>query len=132
MKRPLSITIISWFLIITSLLSIATTSMTWDDPEVVALMELNTMPLPVQFAMIVIGTLVMLVAGVLMLKGRNAGRMAYVVWTALSMIVGLFTAPALAMLIPGLLFFLVIVFFLFRSAGNAWFSAGQEVVESDS
>lgn len=106
--------------------------MTWNDPEVVALMELNAMPLPAQFAMMVIGTLVMLVAGVLMLKGRNAGRMAYVIWTALSMIVGLFTVPALSMLIPGLLFFVVIVFFLFRSAGNAWFSAGREVAGRDS
>lgn len=130
--RPKSITIISWFLIITSVISIASTAFTYDNPEVVKMMELSAMPITLQYILMVIRMAITISCSVLMLKAKNIGRIVYVGWTIISLIIGLFTSPAKAMMIPGVVFFLIITFFLFRPKANEYFSVNQEVLTNDS
>lgn len=125
-RRPTSITIISWFLIISAVLSFVATALTYNHPDVVRLMELNALPVPVQFAMIAIGSVITLACGVLMLKGRKIGRTAYVAWGVIAMGIGLVSSPAPATMIPSMGFLLVVVVFLFLPKANAYFSPSHE------
>lgn len=124
--RPKSITVISWFLIITSGISIITTILMYDNPEVLKMMELSVMPITVQYIMIAVGTIIAISCSVLMLKAENIGRITYVGWTVMSQLIGFFTSPAKAMMIPGSVLFVIITFFLFRPKANEYFSTNQE------
>lgn len=124
-ERPRSVTIVSWFLIIASLISIVSTTLTLGNPDVVKMMELNAMPLTLQYILMAIGLAITIACGVLMLKGKRLGRTVYVGWTVISLIIGLFTAPAIAALIPGVIFFVVIAFFLFRPKANDYFAGSR-------
>ena len=130
--RPRSTTVISWFLIITGIISLVTTALTYDDPDVVKLMELSPLPIVIQQVLLAIGLLISIVCGALMLKALNIARVAYVVWTGLSLVIGLFTSPAIAMLIPNGVIFMIIVFFLFRPKANEYFTYTKERAFSDS
>lgn len=123
--RPRSITIISWFLIITSALSVVTFAVVYNNPDIVKLMEMNAMPLWLQYTLNVVGVVVSLGCGVLMLKGKSLGRMVYVGWALVSMVVGLLTTPAKLTLVPGLIFMFIVLFFLFRPKANEFFSQHQ-------
>ena len=130
--RPKSITIISWFLIITNLIAIASTALTHDNPEVVKMMELSSIPITLQYVLMAVGILITISSAVLMLKANKIGRVMYVGWTIISLTIGLITSPAKAMMIPGLVFFLIISFFLFRPKANEYFSNDQEDLVCDS
>jgi len=95
-------------------------------------MELSVMPIMMQYIMMVIGIAITITCGVLMLKAKGIGRITYVGWTIISLLIGVFTSPAKAMIIPGVVFFVLITFFLFRSKANDYFSAIQEESLSDS
>lgn len=129
--RPKSITIISWFLIIANLMAIASTVLNYDNPEVVKVMELSSIPTALQYVLMAVGIVITICSAVLMLKGKNVGRIIYVGWTIMSLAVGLFISPAKAMMIPGLVFFLIISFFLFRPRANEYFSSGQKELVCD-
>jgi len=82
--RPKSITFISWFLIITSVISIISTAFTYDTPEMVKIMELSPIPIILQYIMMVVGMTITISCSVLMLKAKSIGRIVYVGWTTLS------------------------------------------------
>jgi len=130
--RPKSIAIISWFLIIVSVLSIIASVFTYDRPEVLKVMELNVLPISIQYTLMVIGTLLTVTCGILMLKGNIMGRKIYISWTVISFILSFFTAPAKTMVIPGLILFAIICFFLFRPKVNEYFSTAKKASNSDS
>ena len=129
---PKSITIISFFLIIINLIAITSTALSYDNPEVIKVMELSSMPLIFQYIFMVLGHLITLLSAVLMLKAKKRGRTMYVGWSIISLIIGLLTAPAKALMIPSLVFFLIVNFFLFRRKANEFFSNGQERLVYDS
>ncbi len=131
-SRPKSITIISWFLIITNLIAIASTALTHDNPEVVKTMELSVMPITLQYILMAVGILITISSATLMLKGKKIGRTMYVGWVIISLTIGLFTSPAKAMMIPSLVLFLIISFFLFRPKAKEYFSIDQEELACDS
>lgn len=131
-NRPISIAIISWFLIVTAFISLVASVWAYGNPDVVKMMEMNVLPVSVQYTLTAVGVVLSILCGVLMLKARQSGRTVYVGWTLLSLAIGLFTAPAKMMLLPGLIFFLIIAFFLFRPKANEYFSQGQEGLPSDS
>ena len=122
---PKSITIISFFLIIINLIAITSTALSYDNPEVIKVMELSSMPLIFQYIFMVLGHLITLLSAVLMLKAKKRGRTMYVGWSIISLIIGLLTAPAKALMIPSLVFFLIVTFFLFRRKANEFFSNAQ-------
>lgn len=122
-KRPLSVSIIARLLIVLGAVSLFMTISFFNSPEVRAALAHNTLPIPVQYAMGIVGLSVMVISGLAMLRGRHWGRVLYITWTLFGTLVGLFTVPQKLTLIPGFVLFLIMIFFLFRPAANAFFRA---------
>jgi hypothetical protein len=125
--RPTSVTVIAWILIVVGCLALITTtfSLSLSNPQVRDLMARSPIPIPVQYVISYAGLAVMIASGVGMLKGQNWARLLYVIWTAVSILLGLATAPVRVMLIPGVILYGVIVFFLFRPKANQYFTESE-------
>ncbi len=123
--RPTSITVISWILIAMGAISLAANTAMINNPKVHELMGKNPIPIPVQHVISYIGLLIMIVSGIAMLKGRNWARYLYVVWSLIGLVIGIVTSPMKAMMIPGLVIFAVIAFFLFRPRATEYFSPAE-------
>jgi hypothetical protein len=125
-KRPTSITVVAWILILMGGISLISTTLTIDtvmnNPAARELMSKSAIPVQVQYAMTYVVLLVMLVAGVAILKGQNWGRWLYVIGTALGFLIGIMTSPLKEAMIPGFVVFVVVTFFLFRPNANKYFS----------
>jgi len=131
--RPTSITVISWILIIMGGISLITSTISLNNPMAKELMSRSIMPISIQYLMIYVGLLIMIVCGIAMLKGQNWARLLYVIWSIIGFVIGIATSPMKAAMIPGIVIFLIAVFFLFRPKANVYF-AGIEVqsgTESD-
>ncbi|MFK7788861.1 MAG: hypothetical protein AB8C95_05115 [Phycisphaeraceae bacterium] len=122
-QRPISIAVISWILIVLGSLSLVTTLAMMGNPAVEKVMDATPLPHSVQYAMSFLGTAVMIGCGIAMLMGMNAGRWVYVGWNILGFVIALATSPAKLMLIPSLVVFLLIAFFLFRPSATEYFLA---------
>jgi hypothetical protein len=122
MKRPTSITVIVWILIVTSGISVITSTVNLNNRMVEELMGKSLLPIPLQYSMLYVGLLITIVAGIAMLKGQNWARFLYVAWTALGFVIGIVTSPVKAAMIPGLVVFAIITVFLFRPKANEYFS----------
>jgi len=125
-KRPTSVTVISWILIVLSAISILSMALTMGDPRVKELMALSPLPYSVQIAIGFIGAAITIIAGIWMLKGQAWARLLYVVWTVIGLVIGIATSPMKLAMLPGLGIFLVFAYFLFRPAANEYF-AGNKV-----
>ena len=122
-SRPTSLTAVCWILIVLGPLAILPLFMgTMHDPHVVELMNKSPFPISVQYALMWLGALVTSGSGVLMLYRQSWARLVYVGWSILGIIIGLTTSPIKMMLLPGIVVFAVIAFFLFRPAANAYFA----------
>jgi len=129
--RPKSVTIISWVLLVMSVISIFSTSLTYNNPEVVEIMSLSTIPITLQYIMITLGLTITIISAIGMLNCKNWARFLYVGWSMIGFIISLLTSPMIAMLIPGIIVFMIITFFLFSSKANIYFNSGK-AVPSDS
>lgn len=119
--RPLSVTIVAWFLIVSGALSAIMTPMHLNDPMFRNMMAGSPLPFEVHIAISAIAALVTLVCGVGVLKGKDWARLVYAAWAVVGLLIGLFAslAPSLALL--GLVMNGVILFFLFRAPANRFF-----------
>ncbi len=124
-QRPKSITVVCWILIIMGAISLVTSIISFNNPITKEIMAKSPIPANIQYAMMFAGLLVMLVSGVAMLKRHNWARLLYVGWSIFGFIIGIATSPMKAAMIPGLIVFLVIVFFLFRPKANEFFKATE-------
>lgn len=127
MKRPLSVSIIGWLLVVLGVISIVTILWSYRqvgaNPRVAALMASSPLSPALQETIGVIGSVVNIAAGILLLKRIEAGRLIYVVWTVLTLLLSLWSSPVKVAIIPGLILFAVVTFFLFRRPVTAWFRA---------
>lgn len=123
--RPTSVTVITWILIVTGVLSLVTVTLTLNNPTTKELMARSPIPIPVQYVMMYVGILVSIISGIAMLKGQNWARFLYVIWGAVGFLVGVTTSPMKLMMLPGFVLFLVVVFFLFRLKANQYFTATE-------
>lgn len=121
-KRPLQVTIVAWFLMVTGAISLITTTMMMGNTMVQELMAKSPLPRGIQYGMAYTGLLVAVTSGYFMLEGRRWARTVYVTWGAIGFITSLITSPMKWALIPGLVVFAVIVTLLFLPDSNAFFS----------
>ena len=126
-KRPTSITVIAWILIAIGCLSTITTMLTINNPEVINMMKKSPMPIPLQYTINFIGLSIMIISGIAMLKGFNWARLLYVTWSILGIIIAFFTSPMKAILLPGLVFLAIVIFFLFRPIANEYFKTSKVI-----
>lgn len=129
MKRPTSVNIIAWFLIIAGFISAAVSYYSFSNPLTQQLMAKSLLPMSVQYVLMYVGVAVSVVAGFAMLKGLSWARVLYVGWTAIGLAIGLVTSPIKVALIPSGVFLAIIAFFLFRRQANVYFT--QPVAAND-
>jgi hypothetical protein len=122
MKRPTSVSVIAWFLIVTSLISLVTSYASLGNPIAQELMAKSLLPMSVQYVMLFAGLAITLAAGFAMLKGLNWGRTVYVAWSALGFVIALATSPIKIAVIPGAVVFAIIAVFLYRPKAATYFS----------
>ena len=125
-ERPTSITVIAWILIVMGGISILSTTMYLNNPIAKEIMEKSPIPANVQYVMMYVGLIITIVSGIAMLKGHNWARFLYVIWSIVGFVIGIATSPMKTTIIPGLIFFLVIAFFLFRPIANNYFAVEKE------
>jgi cytochrome b561 len=105
--------------------SLVTSTTSLNNPIVRELMAKSPIPANIQYALMYAGVLVILVSGVAMLRRHNWARLLYVGWNIVSITFTIATSPMRAAMIPSLIVFLVIVFFLFRPKANEYFKAPE-------
>jgi hypothetical protein len=123
-QRPLSLSIIGWFLIAGSLLGVFGMFVAMKNPIAVRIYAQSPLPISVHIAVGIVGTLITLLSGYGILKGLNWSRFLYIGQSALVFAFTFFTMPVTSVLLLSLLFFAAIVFFLFRPIANGWFGCG--------
>jgi hypothetical protein len=120
-KRPISITIVSWFLILQGIIGIAGILLSKKDQITIDSIE-NTQ-IQFQTVYILIGMLTSILCGIFVLRRKNWARWLYTLWSG----VGIFISPTKIgfslMILPGFFKYLIIVFFLFSHKSNKWFSS---------
>ncbi|MBU0683598.1 MAG: hypothetical protein ABIH85_05950 [Candidatus Omnitrophota bacterium] len=122
-KRPTSITIIAWFLIVIGAISVWTALTFLNNPMVKELMiQQSQMPLSLQYAMMYVSLAVTILSGIGMLKRCGWARILYIVWGICSFLVGFATSPRKMAMIPSVVIFAIIAFFLYRPKATKYFS----------
>ncbi len=124
-KRPTSVTVISWILIVMGGISLITTTAMLNNPMVRSMMRHSIVPLNIQYVMCYLGLLITIVCGAVMLKGGNWARFLYVAWSLIGFVFALITSPVKIAMIPGFVIFLIISFFLFRPKANEFFTPSE-------
>jgi hypothetical protein len=122
-KRPTSITVISWIMIVYCLLILPVFLLTMNKPGLIKIMAKRQAPVPVQQVLIIAEILVSIVSGSFMLRGANWARWLYIGFGGVLLVFNLATSPARLMIIPSLICYAIILFFLLRPAANAYFSS---------
>jgi hypothetical protein len=122
-KRPISLTIIAWVLIILSLLALVGVFTMKSNPAMMKMMDQMHVSILLYQAWTVLGVIIDLVVAYGILKGEPWSRVLYVVWGVIGLIVGFFITPQKAYLVLGLIVLVVISIFLFSEKANDWFSA---------
>ena len=114
-------TIIAWFLIVTSILSSFTLWSSFNNPVAEQIIAQSPLPRSVHMAFAGFSLVLNLVIGVALLKRQNWARYTYVGLGLLGIAMGFFTLPFGAVILLSVIFLAVITFFLFRSPASDWF-----------
>ena len=122
-KRPLSLTIIAWLLIILSLFNLVGVAMMRSNAAMMKAVE--QMHASVAFLQIwgVAGTVVTLLCAYGILRGLPWSRVLYLVWGIVGLVVGFYTSPMKAALVLTLVILVVVCAFLWTNNANDWFQA---------
>jgi hypothetical protein len=124
-ERPKSVTVVSWILIVMGGISLITSTLSLNNPMVHELMSKSPIPISIQYIMMYAGLLITLICGIAMLKRQNWARMLYVGWSIIGFTISITTSPMKALIIPGIIIFLIFAFFLFRPKANEYFKATE-------
>jgi len=122
-KRPLSLTIIAWVLIVFSVLGLLGVFMMGSNPAMTKALADAHMPLLFVQVWGGIGAIVNVVVAYGILKGLPWSRVLYVVFGVIGLVVGAFTSPMKASLVLSLVLLVVIAAFLWTNSANDWFQA---------
>jgi hypothetical protein len=122
--RPLSITIIGWFLVISALSSVPSfiRHATGKSPTKEVATR-SVIPVAIQQPVFYAVTLVHLICGYFLLRGKNWARLLAVAWSFLHLIFSVVVSPTLMTLFFAVPMVLTEAYFLFRRPANEFFAA---------
>lgn len=121
-KRPLAVTIIGWFLIVTSLFTLFSTLSMSSNPMVEEMLAKSPLPASVHQAIGLASGVIALVCGYGILRGFNWARFLYLAAGVVGLLFNLVTVPMITIIVMGIVMLAVIAFFLFRPDASAWFN----------
>jgi len=122
-KRPLSLTIIAWLLIVLAVLGLIGVFTMRTNPEMVKMLEQMHTSIMFQQVWGLIGCIVTLIVAYGIFKAQPWSRVLYVAWGILGLIVGFYTSPMKSFLVVSLIILVVVSVFLFSARANEYFSA---------
>jgi hypothetical protein len=122
-KRPVSLTIIAWVLIVLSLLALVGIFTMRSNAAMMKMMDQVPVSVLTYQGWSVLGVIIDLIVAYGIFKGQPWSRVLYVVWSVIGLIVGFFITPQKAYLVFGLIVLVVISIFLYSEKANDWFSA---------
>ena len=125
MERPTSVTIISWILIVLGALGLLVAALMSNNPDVMEQMAESKLGAGNQQILGIVSSVVSIVSGYGMLQGKNWGRLLYVISTVIGIALNFYAMPMGGMQYAGVAIFVVVLFFLYRPAANAWFNRGS-------
>lgn len=128
-KRPIWITIICWFMMVTGSISIITTTVMLQNPVMQQVMAKSPLPVPLQLGMAYLGLTISVATGFFMLKGKRWARTTYISWALMSFTINLATSPMKWAMFPGLVIFAIIAVLLFLPRSNEFFSSRPAVTD---
>jgi hypothetical protein len=122
-KRPISLTIIAWVLLILTALGIVGIVTIEKNPAMLDMLAKTGTSLNTYRAQGAVGSLVNLAVVYGIFKGQPWSRVLYVAWGILSIALTAILTPMVSALILGVVILLVIGFFLFSLSANEYFAA---------
>jgi len=120
-ERPISLTIIAWFLIVTSALGVLAMLAMQNNPMMEQVYAKSPLPVSAHIVIGVVGAFITIACGYGFLKGLNWSRFLYVGWSLIGFAITFLTMPVTSLIWLSVAFFAIICFFLFRPAANEWF-----------
>jgi uncharacterized membrane protein len=130
-KRPLSLTIIAWLLIVLAVLGLIGVVTMRSNPAMMKTMDQMHTSIMFQQVWGVIGCIVSLLVAYGIFKAQPWSRVLYVVWGVIGLIVGFYTSPMKSYLVFSLVILVVVSIFLFSSRANEYFSARGFMVKRE-
>jgi hypothetical protein len=122
-KRPVSMTVIGWVIIVFSLLGVYGLIMAGSNPMMTKMLGQMHMSLALYQAWAALGIAVSLACAYGILKGLPWSRVLYLVWGIVGLVVGLYISPIKAALVLSLVILVVVCAFLWTNTANDWFQA---------
>lgn len=122
-KRPLSLTIIAWLLIVLAVLGLIGVFTMRSNPQMMKMLAETHSSIMFQQVWGVVGCIVTLIVAYGIFKAQPWSRVLYVVWGILGLIVGLYTSPMKSYLVISLIILIAVSVFLFSAKANEYFSA---------
>jgi hypothetical protein len=124
-QRPISVTIISWFLIVSSVIGLVSTFVVMKPSDYEATLAINLLPAAFLMAYQLVCVFVGLLSGVFMLKGAAWARWLYIGWGALGILVNFGNFGFTLFAIPGLVVYTLLTAILLRKNSSDFFSRLQ-------
>ena len=123
MKRPISLTILAWVIIVTNAITCVYTPFSIGMPTTQALLSHYLLPVWATLGISVIIEVANIVIGLAILKGREWSRKAYVATSVLGFAFSFVNMPPsmFAVLIPGFVLFALFLYLLFRRPATTYF-----------
>lgn len=122
-RRPLAVTIVSWYLIISGIITLIAIPFSLNSEITQKVLANTPVPIGIQYAIMFSGLVVSIASGVAMLKGHNWGRVLYVIWQLLALTYTVTTSPIRATVIPGSIIYIIVVFCIINVKANVYFSS---------
>jgi uncharacterized membrane protein affecting hemolysin expression len=122
-KRPLSLTIIAWLLVVFALFGLYGVFTMGSNPIAMKMLEQMHVSLMFQQAWGTVNCIITLICAYGIFKGQPWSRVLYVGWGILGIIVSFFISPMKAVIVLSLIILIVVAAFLFSAKGNEWFAA---------
>jgi hypothetical protein len=101
-KRPTSVTVIAWILLVISALSLLGSTMAINNPMAQEMMAKSPIPIPLQYVVLYLGLSIEILCATFMLRAANWARLLYISWSGVELLILLLTSPAKQELIPGI------------------------------
>lgn len=122
-KRPVSLTVIGWLLIVLALFGLYAAATIGSNAIAMKMLAQMHVSLALERAWGVLGAVVNLICAYGILKGLPWSRVLYLLWGVIGLIVSLYISPMKAAVVFGLVVLVVIAAFLWTNSANDWFSA---------
>lgn len=123
-KRPTGVTVIAWIIIIMNGLSLVVTPIAFTMPEGKRVLEQAGLSLATAIFWMVVSGGICMVSGIAMLKGLNWGRLLYLYFAPISIILG-WVLYGFRPNIVSVIIYMVILVFLTRPAASTFFASGN-------